>query len=466
MGESVEQTTSDVQASAEPQLLRGLGLVESTTLVVGGIIGSGIFLVPSIVARETGAPGLSLAVWVVCAVLATCGALCYAELSAALPETGGTYPFLRRAYRVPIFSFLFGWSLFFVIMTGAIGAVATAFASYAGYFLGQAVPYGPWTQRLVAVSCILFLTAMNCLGVRVGGQIQNLFTFLKVAALVGLIGVGLLFGHRAGTPLTPFLPAAKSGSDLVTAFGTAMITTLFAYNGWYYSSFMAGEITQPQRTIPRSLILSMGIVLVIYLLANYVYLSILPFEHLQASTLVAADAMKAVIGPVGGGLIALAVMVSTFGTVNAQLLATPRVYYAMSRDRLFFGWINRVHPRFHTPTAAILFQGIWASGFALSGTYRQIITYAAFTNYLFLSMAVAGVLILRRREPLLHRPYRVWGYPVTPILFLLVSAGYLITSLIGRFQESMVGVALMLVGVPFYFYWSRRSRTIQEGSSR
>lgn len=225
-----------------PTLLRGLGVVDGTMLVAGAVIGTGIFLVPSLVARQVGAPGLSLAVWLVCGFLATAGALCFAELGAAIPRTGGTYAFLYRAFGSRLLPFLFGWSMFFVVLTGVMAAVATAFATYAGFFLERVIPYGVWTQRLVAIGCILSLTAMNCIGVRVGGTIQVAFTLVKVGALGGLITIGLLLGGTGGGSVTPILPAEPPDAGTLAAFGTAMIVALFAYNGWWYITFVAGEL--------------------------------------------------------------------------------------------------------------------------------------------------------------------------------------------------------------------------------
>ena len=439
-----------------PGLLRDLGTLEATTLVAGAVIGSGIFLSPGIVARDVGAPGLSLLVWLVCGILAVSGALCYAELGAAIPRTGGTYAFLHRAFRTPLLPFLFGWSMFFVVLTGVMAAVATAFATYAGYFLETVIPWTEWTQRLVAIACILFLTTLNCIGVRVGGGIQVLFTAVKVGALGALIAVGLALGDAHAGGLAPLLPADRSAAAASGVFGTAMIVALFAYNGWWYSTFVAGELRDPRRTIPRSIFFGMGIVVGVYALANVVYLLVLPFEQLQASPRPAADTMQLLIGPRGAALISLAVMLSAFGTINAQLLSVPRVYFAMARDGLFFRWIERVHPRYRTPAAAILAQGIWASGLALSGTYQQIITYTAFPNYVFLSLGVVGLIVLRIREPDLPRPYRVWAYPLTPLLFLLIFTWYLGNSLINAFADTMVGIVITLCGLPFYFIWARR----------
>jgi APA family basic amino acid/polyamine antiporter len=441
--------------SDEP-LARVLGPVAALTLVAGAVIGTGIFVSPSIVAREVGAPGLSLLVWGVCGLLALAGGLCFAELGAAIPRSGGTYAFLHRAFGQRWLPFLFGWSMFAVVLTGVMAAVATAFASYAGHFLGRVIPYGVWTQRAVAIGCIAFLTVMNVAGARVGGRIQVLFTAAKVAGVALLIVAGLTLGDDLGG-LAPVLPE-RSPSGSVAAFGVAMIVALFAYNGWWYSTFAAGEVRRPERSIPFSIMGGMAVVLIVYLLANIVYLTVMPFEALQASERPAADVMTMLLGPHGGDLIAAAVMLSAFGTVNAQLLSVPRVYFAMARDGLFFGAVARVHPRYRTPAVAIGLQGGVASVLALTGTFQQIITYTAFPNYTFLTLGVIALIVLRRREPDLPRPFRVPLYPFTPLLFIAIFGWYLVNSLQHSFRDTMVGIALTLAGLPLYFYWSRRSR--------
>lgn len=454
------------QASSQPDegegLARRLGPLDATMLVAGGTVGTGIFLVPGLVAAEAGAPGLTLAVWAVCGLLALCGALCYAELASAIPVTGGTYPFLKRAYGRPVLPFLYAWSMLFVVYSGAMAAVATGFATYAGYFLGEWIPYGQWTQRLVAVACIMFLGVMNAIGVHVGGRIQTSVSFVKIGALAGLIIAAFALGSGGAASFTPLLTTAEQAVGPVAAFGTAMIPALFAYNGWWFSSFVAGEVRRPSRTVPLSIVAGLLIVVCLYLLANLAYLYALPFDELRSSTAVATDAMTRVAGPVGAALVSAAVMISAFGTVNAQLLGYPRISFVMGQDTEILRPLGRVHPRYRTPMVAILVHTVWASVLALSGTFAQIITFIAFPNFFFLSLAIAGLIILRRTEPDLPRPYRVWGYPFTPLLFLAVFAWYLANSFIHRFDETMVGVLLTLSGLPVYLLW--RWRLAREAS--
>jgi APA family basic amino acid/polyamine antiporter len=424
--------------------------------VIGGIIGSGIFISPAIVAREVATPGLSLLVWVVGGLIAACGALCYAELASALPMTGGTYVFLQRGYRSPLLAFLFGWSAFFVTFPGPIAAVATAFAEYASVFLAPLMSYGVWSKRVVAVTLILALTAVNYVSTRTGGRIGVVFTLLKAAALIGIVVVGLGFGGAQLDQLSPVLPPGRPVVDLIPAFGTGLISVLFAYNGWTYSSYVGGEVKNPERNLPLSILLGIGIVIILYVTVNLSFLTVIPFEQLRATSRPAADLMGMVVGPTGAAVLALAVMISTMGAANAVLLSCARSYFAMAQDGLFFKVFDRVHPRFRTPGNAILAQGAMAATFAMSGSFEQILTYYAFLDYFFFTMAVGAVLILRRTEPTLPRPYRVWGYPITPLLFLVVCAWYLGNTLYYRTGESLVGILLTLTGLPFYFYWSRR----------
>jgi APA family basic amino acid/polyamine antiporter len=440
-------------------LPRTLGLVAATSIVIGGIIGSGIFISPAIVAREVGAPGLSLGVWVVGGLVAACGSLCFAELASAIPATGGTYVFLKRAYRAPVLAFLFGWSAFFVSFPGPIAAVATAFAEYASVFLGPIMPYGVWAKRIVAVTMILTLTAVNYVSTRSGGRVGVVATTLKAGALLGIVFVGLVLGGAQLDRLAPVAPPAASLSSVIPAFGTGLIAVLFAYNGWTYSSYVGGEVKNPERNLPLSILAGIGITIVLYVSVNLAFLTVMPFERLQATNRPAADLMEMVVGPPGAAVLALAVMVSTMGAANAVLLSCARSYFAMATDGLFFKTFDKVHPRWKTPSNAVLAQGLMASAFALSGSFEQIMTYYAFLDYFFFTLAVAAVMILRRTEPDLPRPYRVWGYPFTPLVFLVICAWYLGNTLLYRTSDSLVGILLTLTGLPFYFYWVRRRRT-------
>jgi APA family basic amino acid/polyamine antiporter len=458
------QDQRQTRTNRDITLSRALGPLEATTIVLGGMIGSGIFIAPTIVARDVGAPGLSLAVWIGSGLLATCGALCYAELAGAIPETGGTYSYLKRIYDVKLIAFLFGWTTFFAISAGTIAASGAAFAAYSEYFLGSVFPSGPWTVRLIAAGCILFLAGLNCLGTGVVGQIQNLLTFIKVASLLGVIFACAFFGHGQLSHFEPLLPEGRNAISTVEAFGTAMIPALFAYEGWTFSANVAGEIKHPRRSVPLSIILGIGLAVVLYLAANLAYMYVIPFDELRKSKMLAADVLERIVGRKGGGLISMAVVISTFGGINTLLLTYPRIQYAMAKDGLFFEWMGSIHPRFRTPARSILTQGALAASFALSGTYEQILGYIAFCQYLFLALAVVGLMVLRYKDPTLHRPYRVSAYPLTPILFSVTCFWYLLTVLIYRFRETVVGLIVMLLGIPFYFYWRRKASKKQEGA--
>jgi basic amino acid/polyamine antiporter, APA family len=440
--------------TAARELVRGLGRVEATSVVIGGIIGASIMLAPSLVARQAGAPGLSLAMWLLGGVIALTGALCIAELSAAMPETGGTYVFLKRAYPGTPIPFLFGWTMFFAYTSSAIAAVATASALYGGFFLEKVMPYGTWERRIVAVLLIALITTVNYIGVRQAGKTQTAFTALKLLLIAGVIVVCLGFATHAGS-LTPLFPGPN---DPKGSLAQAMVLTLFGYSGWHFSTNVAGEIRDPQRNLPFSILVGIAVVIVVYVLVNISFLLVLPFDRLRESQLPATDAVSIAVGAVGAGVVSIAIVASTLGTINAQLLNYPRIAYAMARDRFFFEKLAHVHGDRATPTGAIIAQGIVASAFALSGTFTQILTYTAFVNHSFMSLIVASVFVLRRREPQMLRPYRTWGYPVTPLIFLAVSAWYLYGLLRDRLTGSLIGIGIMLLGVPFYLYWRGRAK--------
>ncbi len=429
--------------------------------MIGGIIGSGIFMTPGIVARQAGTPALALLVWTVAGGLAFCGALSFAELGASIPQTGGTYQFLRIAYGTPLVAFLCGWAFFFVDGAGAIASLATTFATYSGFFLSRFVPMSAAPLRIVAVLTIAIIAAVNYVGVKAGGRVQVVFTVLKIAALVGIIAAGLL--AKGGWDHFHTTPGVRPEGALGARFATGMIGALFSYAGWSYTSYVAGEIDNPRRNLPLSILLGMAVVLAAYLGVNVAYMKVLPFRELQQSSLVASDAMRRVIGPGSAGLIAAAVMVSTVGALNAVTLAYARIGFAMARDGLFFERLRTVHPRYHTPADAIVVLAMVAAAFALSGSFEQIVNYFAFIDYFFFGLAVASVIILRRRFPSMPRPFKMWGYPVTPLLFLVTTAWYLSQVLTHRFRESMVGIGILLAGIPFYWYW-RRAQTAAAAS--
>jgi len=473
LAEPEENTgTSTIAETEDEGLVRGLGPLEATTIIVGGVIGSGIFQAPSAIASNVGSPGMSLLVWLVCGILALCGGLCIAEMGAMLPRTGGQYVYIREAYRKRWVTFIFGWSSFWLVWPVSIAAVANVFSAYLASVVnvvtaadgtGTGIVMGEGARALIACACVVILTAINVVGVRWGGQVTNLFTFIKVAALGGLILLGLVMADQGS--MANFMPLFGGGGEAVGgfalgAFGAAMVTGLFAYEGWTFSSYVAGETRDPRRNIPLSIIAGISFVILIYMAANFVYILVLPFEQVQTSPWIAADVMRVLLGDWGALFISVGVMCSTFGGVNVQILVAPRLFYAMSKDGLFFESVSRVHPRFRTPAVSILTQGILAALFALTPSYEQIIAYGSFTNYAFSIIAIGSVIVLRFTRPDAKRPYRAWGYPVTPLLFLAVITVYLVSLLTNMefIYNTLVGLGIVAVGIPFYFYWEKKNK--------
>jgi len=432
-------------------LPRVLGLWDIVGIVVGGVIGSGIFLVPSSIAAGLKAPLLMLAVWVVGGALSFFGALSFAELGASMPEAGGMYIYLRESYG-PMISFLFGWTLFLVIDSGAIATLAVAFSSK---YLTHFFALSPLGQKLISAAVILFLMAVNYLGTRWGANLQNLLTVIKFGALVGICGVIFLFGKGNGANFVT--PSPKGMSGMLGPFGIALVACLWAYKGWESATYSAGETKNPQRNVPLGLFIGMGVVIVLYLAANLAYLWVLPTSAIATSARVAADAMNSAIGPIAASLISFIILFSILGAANQNILCSPRVYFAMAKDGLFFKKIAEVHPKFLTPHVSILAIGVWSIILSLSGTFEQLFTYVVFGQWIFFGLTVGSVLILRRKRPDLPRPYKTWGYPVTPIVFILAALYISINSLINQFGNAMAGLGIILLGLPFYIFWKKKS---------
>ncbi|HEY9284482.1 MAG TPA: amino acid permease [Pyrinomonadaceae bacterium] len=495
----------DDEKTAGPQRLeRGLGLVDATTIVVGSMIGSGIFLVSAESSRLTGAPGWLMAAWALAGLLTILGALSCAELAAMMPRAGGQYVFLREAYG-PAWGFLFGWSLLLVIQTGTIAAVAVAFANFVGviwpevsggnYLVGPRRLFGSYavslsTQQLVAVLVILFLTFTNTLGLKVGKWIQNVFTFTKTGALAALVVLGLAFGTRGqGAAFTSawwdswangWTPeGAQSdlnvagGLALVMLLGRAMVGPLFAQSAWNNVTFTAGEVRDPGRTLPRALLLGCGLVVALYLLANLAYVTTLPLAAIQNApqNRVATAAMQLIFGPTGATLMAVAIIISTFGCNNGLVLAGARVYYAMARDDLFFRRVGSLNAK-HVPAVALVAQGVWASLLTLPRTvstdpltgapvygnvYTQLLEYIISADLVFYGLMVAAVIVLRRKSPEAPRPYRTHGYPFVPALYVVLAALVVLDLAYLAPATSGIGYLIVLTGIPAYFVWRGRT---------
>ena len=426
-------------------LPRKLGLVDALSILIGIVIGGGIFLVPNLVARELKSVGAILAVWVFGGIISFLGALACAELGTALPLTGGQYVFLRESYD-PLVGFLCGWSMFAVARTAQIAWLAVTLVLYLSYF----VPLSALASKLLGVAALAVFTAINYRGVTAGAMVQKIFTFAKVAGLLAIICSAFLLGTKTATP------ASGSGGFSISSFGVALIASVLAYDGWVQVSFVAGEIRNPRRNILLALALGSAACIAIYLLANVAYLRVLSISEIAASDHVGATMAERVLGPAGGRLVSLIVMVSIIGALNGSFLTTPRVYFAQARDGVFFRKFGEVHPRYQTPSFAILAQAIWAAVLVVTGSYETLVDYAMFATWLFYGLMVAGVILLRRTQPDLERPYRMWGYPITPVLFVAITCWFLINMLKTRPVPSLAGLLLVVSGIPIYFFWTRR----------
>lgn len=470
--------------SSEGLLARRLGLTSAISVVVGSIIGSGIFLTPQSIAATIQVPGLMIIVWVLTGLLTLAGALTNAEIASEITDAGGQYVYFRVLFG-DLIAFLYGWTTFTVYQTGSISAIAVAFARYSEYFIslphlspeleawklpliGNIAPLADIGVKLVAIGAIVLLAVVNYFGVQFGGFVQNFFTFMKVGAIAGIIILSFTAGQGSTSHFFP-LWGVPEGVKLLPAIGVAMIATLWSYDGWNSLTFLAGEVKEPQKNIPRALIFGTIAVIFIYVLTNLAYLYILPIGEMARSKLVAADVMERIFQGYGGGIISLAVMISTFGSVNATSMTTARVYFAMARDKLFFRRLGQTHPRYKTPSASLVIQAVWAIVLTLTGTFDQLFTYVIFAGWIFYALGAAGIFILRKRSPGVRRAYRVPFYPVVPLLFVVVATWFVVNTLIEQTADSMVGVLLLVAGVPFYRYWERtmkRSPAVSDPPAR
>jgi APA family basic amino acid/polyamine antiporter len=430
-----------------PALAREIGLFGATMLVMGGIVGSGIFINPYVVARQVHTPLLVLAAWAFGGLVAVAGAFVYAELASLRPAVGGQYAYLREAFH-PRVAFLYGWVLLLVSQSGGMAAVAVTFARY----LREIVSL-PLSDGAVAVLALAALTGVNALGVRAGSDVQSAFMVLKTLAIAGLVGVGLAFFDGSRSPLSPALDRPPS-LDLVTAFGAALVPVLFAYGGWQTSGFVMGELKQPQRDMPRALLLGVAGVVVLYLSVNVVCLRALGAEGLAASTAPASAVMRAALGERGARLIALGIVISTFGFLAQGILTAPRVYYAMARDGVFFEAVARVHPRTRVPLLAITLQGTAAAVIALSGRYEQILNYVVSVDFISMGLTGAALFVYRRRGE--RGRFRAPGHPWTTLFFVL-SCWLVVAATINRYpRDSATGLAILALGLPVSYLWRAR----------
>lgn len=458
-------TTIDSEAdlfSEQTDLKRDLGLLESFSIVIGRIIGSGIFRTPQPIMLAVASVSLFYGVWLLGGIATLLGAFCYAELVAMMPKSGGPYAYLKAAYP-PVWAFLRGWAMFFVSETGAIAAVALVFAQYGNSIFGilAGFHYSRGAEVLIGLVLIWLLTSVNCFGVLLSGILQNIFSLIKLVAVGAVIAIGFSKAGNWAHFATPFWPDHWSWSTML-AIGAAMRYSFFAYSGWEGATYVAEEVKNPRRNLPLSIILGIVGVMLLYLAANTAYLYQLPVDQIKQSAWVATDVLKAAIGTAGGVLIAVAVMLNTFGNVNTQILCKARTWYAMARDGLFIDALARIHPKYKTPNVALLVQGFWASvlliaaGFA-GKAYETIIDFFSFTSSIFNVSTFVAVWVLRQKYPQAPRPYRIFGYPWTLIVVLAIQLWFMVVTLITALLPSLLGVLLTSTGLIYYYVKKRRA---------
>jgi len=509
------QSTPAQAASGAPELVKGLGLTSATTLVMGSMIGSGIFIVSAEIAREVNSPALLIGAWLVTGFMTIVGALSYGELAAMMPKAGGQYVYLRESLG-PLWGFLYGWTLFLVIQTGTVAAVGVAFGKYLGFFL-PSIAHDNWiaglhftigntemglnTQNLCGILIVVFLSVLNIFGLKLGAAVQNIFTIAKVSALAGLVIAGIFVARNAQAIAANFgnfwrldFPHSATGTaagpfvGVLTILAVAQVGSLFSADAWNNVTFTAGEVKNPKRNLPLSLALGTGVVILLYVSVNFIYLAHLPFDGDPHGTTVlsrgikyATDhpeiavakpedrvgtaAMLQMFGASGAALMAVAILISTFGCCNGLILSGARVYYAMARDGLFFKSTGKVHPKYLTPKNALIVQGIWTCILCLSGTYGQLLDYIIFAVLVFYILTIAGLFVLRRTQPQAERPYRAIGYPILPAIYIVMALFIDVVLLRYKPQYTWPGLIIVLLGIPVYFVWSRRSAVSQGGSA-
>ena len=460
------------------ELVRGLGVTAAIMIVAGSMIGSGIFRKPATMAGQLMSPELLIIVWIIAGIITFIGALTNAEIAGMIDATGGQYAYFKKMYGNAT-AFFYGWSILAVIQTGSQAAIAYVFAEYLGYFIkyphlpqsiqnfsfyipviGSIHPLYEFGTKAVAIVTILLLTGVNYIGVIFGGIVQTIMTFIKIASIV-VLSI-LLFAAGKGSMsnvYNNFIIPQDVSSNLFVIVGLALAGAFWAYDGWNNVTFVAGEIKNPQRNVPRALLFGTLIVMGVYVLVNVAFLYVLPVEIMAKSPLVAASAAQVIFGNSGASIISIAVIISTFGALNGSILSTARVQFAMARDNLFFKSIGKIHPRFGTPHISLLVQGIWSCVLVMSGTFDTITDYVIFAAWLFYALGAFGVFVLRKKMPGTARPYKVWGYPYVPAVFVVFSALFLFNTIISDTSEAAMCLFLILLGLPFYFYWKYKAKS-------
>ncbi|MBK7906133.1 MAG: amino acid permease [Gemmatimonadetes bacterium] len=429
-------------------LKRTLSTTDLTVVVIGNVIGSGIFIVPAVVLRQTGSVTGAMLVWLIGGALSLFGALSYGELGGMDASSGGLYAYTRDAFG-RFAAFLYGWTMFFVVCAGTVAALAVAATTY----IGQLVTLDPWMTRAIPLLLILIIGITNVRGSRESAQVLNWTTGLKVVAIVVMSLLLITMGEgTTATAVNELVPPASP----INAAATAMISVLWAYEGWQYVTFSAGEAHDPQKSLPRAIAIGTAILIGIYLLANLGYLAALGPDGVAASDAVASDATAAVLGPWAGKAIAFAIVVSMYSAAHATVMTIPRVFFSMAQDGLLFKRLGAVHPKYGTPAAAIIAACVWAAILAMSGTFDQLLTYVIFIGWIFYALGAVAVLVLRRTRPDAPRPFKVPGYPFTPLLFVLAAMVIIANQIVGDPRQSAIGLGVVLAGVPAYVWWTRR----------
>ena len=446
-------SSSEALAASATKLRRVLRLPDLVLLIIGTVIGSGIFLVPGLVIKAVGNSLLvALSVWLLGGILSLLGALTYGELSAMNPAAGGLYVYIRDCFgRFP--AFLFGWILFFVVSTGSIATLAVAFSNY----LGEFVTLGPWTAKLVSLSMIAVIAAVNVLGTRRSANLQNVTTAIKVTAIVGIAALLLWSGNRMQLHSAIAVPSMSLSSRL-SGIGLALVSVLWAYEGWQYATFAAGETVNPRRDFPLAFLAGIFTLIGVYFLANLGYVAALGTTGAANSNRVAATALATVLSPAAAKVVTLAILISMFSAAHSIIMTAPRVYYAMAKDGLFFHRLAEVHPRFGTPAFAIAATALWASVLAASGTFEQLLTYVVFVGWSFYALAAASIFVYRKREKAESARYRVPGYPWTPLLFIATVAAFVLNTIIAQPARAAIGIGVVLTGIPGYLIWRMRMK--------
>ena len=435
--------------SDQPRLKRVLSLMDATMINAGGIIGSGIFMVPATVALYTASSSLFFMVWILGGVVSLFGALSVAELGAAMPKAGGQYVFLNEAYG-PVWGYLYGWAAVVVINTASMAAVGVAFAEYLKFFY----TISDLAVKEIAIFSIILLTIINIVDVKSGARFQNVFTFAKLGAILGVILLGLFLEGGSTQNFSPLF-TDRPPLSLIGPLGLAMVAVLWTFDGWIFVTYVAGEVKNPGRNIPLSLIFCMIIVVSVYLALNIVLVYVLGFDQMIGSELVMADAASKFIGGKGAAIVTIIILISLIGANNGFILTSARINYAMARDNRFFKQAAIIHPKFQSPANALIIQCIWACILTFSGTFNQLITYIIFASWIFYGMSAGAVIILRKKKPDMERPYQIPFYPWIPIIFILFAIFLTVNTILEAPRDAAIGSGLILAGLPLYYYWKK-----------